>query len=78
MPWASNATLRSDDTVLQRGTKMRAIGIQSVNLVIDLDQENFPTFNALDLCFLLTQVLQIRQSSDILEFEFLSHSDRSY
>lgn len=59
MPWASNAAFGSDNTVLEGSTKMSAVGVKSMNLVVQLDQKDLSTLDTFNLSFLLVQVLQV-------------------
>lgn len=78
VPWTCYPALRIDNTILQRSTIVGAVGVESVNLVLDLDDQYLPTFDALDLCFLLVAVLEVRQGGDVFELEFLRHLERRY
>lgn len=59
MPWTRQATLRSENTILQRGTVMCAIGIDRMYLVVDFDQEDLSALDTIYLHLDFVQLLQI-------------------
>lgn len=74
MPRTRQASFWSEDPVLQRRAVMGTVGVESVHLVTQLDEEDLAPFNALDFGLDLVQVLQI-QLGETLELELLSHVD---
>jgi len=78
VPRAYYPSFWTDHTFCQRGTKVGTVGIESMDLVLNLDDHNLAALDAFDLCFLLVAVFEVRESGDVLELEFLSHSERCY
>ena len=57
MPGTRQATLWCEDSILQWSPVVCAIGVQGVYLMIDLDQQDLSSLNALDFCLDLVQVI---------------------
>ena len=76
MPRTSQPAIPSHDTLDQRSAIMCAIGVESMRLAIDFDQENFAVLDTLDLSLLLLTVLQV-DAGQALELEFGRHDAES-
>ncbi len=72
MPGTRQTALWCQDTIFQRGTKMCTIGVQSVHLVSDLHQQDFPSIDALDLDLDFVQIFQV-EAVQAFQFVLLGH-----
>lgn len=72
MPRTSQPALRREHAILQRSSKMGAIGIHGMDLataIRHLDQQHLATFYAFHLYLNLVAMLQGLQRGEVFDFE---------
>lgn len=73
VPWTRQSSVSGNDTLGQRSSVMRAVGVHGMNLILVLDQQHLSALNALDFDLLFLAILKV-DLGQILELEFGSHA----